>query len=567
MKDNIKKGSKHKKSKKQKKPNQKKMDLDYYTVKIPIMGDFLTDKKLMQLESITRRDTTVIIRYLDIIHEKRDQLWKINTEGNTVQKIDPTKLDHVTLTSDGLKRRNKKTGVMVKSPPRKKVEFNLKHEFNFRITVRELKECRDTAIAMYHSYLSKQDKHEASYWKFHFTTAFFDSEDESALSSKLSWWETQKKPARPTQATNYKPHKLPRIMNQSSCQLHSDRTEIKGTQLTSFWVELYATEKRTKIIPYHLWLPLNPSDYHLEQLNLGKPKAFRVVKKTNGRWMLHVSLEPFETKIVEVPEKPPAVLGGDLGMKRTLVTVLLKPGELVTHQDIRMFSQPFKRKKLNQLDKKIARMQRKLARRKASGKNYKNIVRSLKECRHTRQELSEHYDHELSKEVALYVAELSQNYDLQVSIGKLKGIRNSRWRGDGKSKRHRKQLHRWTYFRITSFFSYKFKKVGLSEAQFTFLNEAMTSKTCSKCGSRNTSRPCQSILLCHENNCGAILNADINAAINMASKLIVSQLLKLSDNDKNQFQIAFDQWSTNTRVQAWMGATGMIRLSEGRKPG
>ena len=229
----------------------------------------------------------------------------------------------------------------------------------------------------------------------------------------------------------------------------------------------------------------------------------------------------------------------------------------------------FRRKKLNQLDKKIARLQRKLARRKTSGKNYKNIARCLKAHRHTRKELSEHYDHELSKEVALYVAELSQQYDLQVSIGKLKGIRNSRWRGDGKSKRHRKQLHRWTYFRITTFFSYKFKKVGLTEAQFTFLNEAMTSKTCSKCGSGNTSRPCQSILLCHDPDCGAILNADINAAINMASKLIVSQLLKLSENDKNQklFQIAFDQWSTNTRVQAWVGATGMIRLSEGRKPG
>ena len=549
------------------KSQQKKTDLDYYTVKIPIMTDYLTDKKLRQLEIITRRDTSVIIRYLDIIHDQQNQLWKIDTEGNTIQKIDPVKLDHLTLTSNGLKRRNKKTGVMVKSPARKKVQFNLKHEFGFRITVRELKECRDTAIAMYHSYLTKQDKHEATYWKFHFTTAFFDSEDESALASKLSWWETQKKPARPNQASNYKPHKLPRIMNQSSCQLYLDRTEKKGTQLSSYWVELYATEKRTKIIPYHLWLPLNPSDYHLEQLKLGKAKAFRLVKKMNGCWMLHVSLEPVETKIVNIPEKPPAVLGGDLGMNRTLVTVLLKPGEPVTHQDIRMFSQPFKRKKLNQLDKKIARLQGKQARRKALNKNYKNIVRCLKEYRHTRKELSEHYDHELSKEVALYIAELSQKYDLQVSIGKLKGIRNSRWRGDGKSKQHRKQLHRWTYFRMTTFMSYKFIKVGLSEAQFTFLNEAMTSKTCSKCGSRNTSRPCQAILLCHDSSCGAILNADINAAINMASKLIVSQLLKLSDNDKNQFQIAFDQWSTNIRVQAWMGATGMIRLSEGRKPG
>ena len=282
MKDNNKKDQKTKKTKKQRKSKQKKMDLDYYTVKIPIMGDYLTDKKLMQLESITRRDTTVIIRYLDIIHEMRDQLWKINLEGNTTQNIDSTKLDHLTLTSTGLKRKNKKTGVMVKSPARKKVQFNLKHEFGFRITVRELKECRDTAIAMYHSYLSKQDKHEASYWKFHFTTAFFDSEDEAALARKLSWWQTQKKPARPTKAKNYKPHKLPRTMNQSSCQLHYDRAEVQGTQLTSYWVELYATEKRTKTIPYHLWLPLNPSDYHLEQLNQGKPKAFRMVKKNNG---------------------------------------------------------------------------------------------------------------------------------------------------------------------------------------------------------------------------------------------------------------------------------------------
>jgi len=58
--NNNEKDLKPKKTKNKKTYKQKKVDLDYYTVKIPIMNDFLTDKKLMQLDTIVKQDMKVI---------------------------------------------------------------------------------------------------------------------------------------------------------------------------------------------------------------------------------------------------------------------------------------------------------------------------------------------------------------------------------------------------------------------------------------------------------------------------------------------------------------------------
>jgi transposase len=46
-------------------------------------------------------------------------------------------------------------------------------------------------------------------------------------------------------------------------------------------------------------------------------------------------------------------------------------------------------------------------------------------------------------------------------------------------------------------------------------NERWSSMTCHRCGSRNTERPCQSIIHC--GSCGLTYNADFNAAINIGS--------------------------------------------------
>ncbi|MFX0206144.1 MAG: zinc ribbon domain-containing protein [Candidatus Hodarchaeota archaeon] len=69
--------------------------------------------------------------------------------------------------------------------------------------------------------------------------------------------------------------------------------------------------------------------------------------------------------------------------------------------------------------------------------------------------------------------------------------------------------------------------------QFHIIREGWTSQTCSKCESRNTTRPFQALVICHD--CGAHIQADINGAMNIAFKLIKS--LKTAT--------ALDQWLIN----------------------
>jgi len=121
----------------------------HLTVKIPVMDDQLTHKKAHQLERLTARDTTVIKRYLTIIEREEEQLWQQGREG---RKLDSNKLDAITLTSRPLTRKNRRTGAVITTPGRLVVKYDLKMEFADRITVRELKECRDTAVELWHSY-------------------------------------------------------------------------------------------------------------------------------------------------------------------------------------------------------------------------------------------------------------------------------------------------------------------------------------------------------------------------------------------------------------------------------
>ena len=98
---------------------------------------------------------------------------------------------------------------------------------------------------------------------------------------------------------------------------------------------------------------------------------------------------------------------------------------------------------------------------------------------------------------------------------------------------------------------YKLQRLGLPEAQVVLIRETWTSVTCCKCGSRNTERPFQALLLCHD--CGAQLQADINAAMNLAFKLICS----LVD------EVGLDQWLIKPLLEGKYAAKSVS--STGRK--
>ncbi len=493
------------------------------------MDDKLSLKKLQQLERLSARDTTVIHEYLRIIEHESPQLWRPGQEG---RRIAISKLDRVTLTSKPLTRK-KQDGIVKKTPGRPRVKYDLKHRFQGRITARELKECRDIAVAMWHSYCEQCRDHDRIYWQIMQKNKYLNQESE--LAGVLAWWETEKKPARPRQAKEYQERRIPRQMNLGTTVFIHKRE----TKLTRNWLELYSLERRT-----HIWLPLNLSSYHMNVLTVTDAKTVQLIHHDTGRWYAHVTVV-YPAPELQDKNKPLALVSTDLGINMAATAVLLTAdglGELTTEK-IRFFDQKKKKQMINDLDRQIASLQRRKDKYRQKGCPTYGMTRKLNKRRHRRKHLAIQYDHELTAQIVRWVHKLSTRYTVYVALGKLKGIRNSRRKGDGKSRGHRRKLHLWAFARITGMLTYKLQQIGQSPEQLIVIQESWTSKTCWKCGSTETSRPFQALLLCHA--CGAQLQADINGAINIAFKLIYS----LDDP-------ALDQWLRNPPFDQNNGRNG-----------
>jgi IS605 OrfB family transposase len=472
------------------------------------MDDRLSPKKAQQLNRLTARDTTVIQRYLEIIAREEATLWRTGSEG---RRLDKTKLDALTLTSKSQKR-TQPDGTVRYTQSRTTVHYDLKAQFGHRITVRELQECRDTAVAMWHAYREKVMEHERRYWQILQNPKYVDREDQ--LAQVLHWWATQKQPLPPCQAAGYLPRKLPRRANVGRTAYLQERP----TKLTQAWLEVYFPERGK-----HLWLPLNLSSYHRNQLQLGPIKTVQLVKHKNKRWYAHctIRITLLKAKPEENPlAKPLAVFAHDLGLKKASVAVLLTEAGTLTKDQLWFFKQPTKQRKINTLDNRIASIQRRYATHQTHRKSTKGLTRLLKRLAEKRHRLAVQYDHELTAQIIRLVQQLERHYTLYVAIGRLTGIRRIRWKGDGGSRQQRRELHRWAFARITAMLEYKLARIGFPLEQFRAVSEAWTSRTCSRCESTDTLRPTQGLLLCR--TCGLQLNADINGAKNIGFRLIKS---------------------------------------------
>lgn len=270
--------------------------------------------------------------------------------------------------------------------------------------------------------------------------------------------------------------------------------------------------KHLKLCPYvaristlrrevKLTIPLNPAKYHLDALEKDTVKSFQLVKR-HERYYVHVKVE------YEVPTQPVhAVRGIDLGVKRSMASVMLRPNQPLRSSDFSILQDGLKRKRLNRLEKRTAELQQ--ARK----------WEPLKRIRHKRLHVSEYYDRLAAKQVAT----TSQN--ALVVVGYPKGIKYENFKGNGKA-RLRRTLAHWTYGREIRYIQEECAKVGVpAEAP----DEHWSSRTCHRCGSRNTERTTQSIFHCW--NCELIYNADYNAAINIGSPFLPTATTRRATGD------------------------------------
>lgn len=148
------------------------------------------------------------------------------------------------------------------------------------------------------------------------------------------------------------------------------------------------------------------------------------------------------------------------------------------------------------------KMIKQLAHRKIEHKKNKQNKRNL-------TNYSKDYLHKVTSQIAKDLS--TQGIEVLI-LENLKNLRNSasRKRGTSKGKLLNYIINSFPYSMFQNFLKYKCLDLGI---QVEFINPAYTSKTCSRCGSLNTSRPKQETFICID--CNFQLNADLNGSRNI----------------------------------------------------
>jgi IS605 OrfB family transposase len=158
----------------------------------------------------------------------------------------------------------------------------------------------------------------------------------------------------------------------------------------------------------------------------------------------------------------------------------------------------FNSKKLNDYREKKEKIRGSIQR-----KGTKGAKKLLKRLSGRERRAASIINHTIAKEIVSIAKAESKG----VSFEDLTGIR---FRAANKGRKFRKRVGKWSFHQLRSFVTYKAKRAGIP---IVSVNPAYTSKTCSTChhiGNRNgKSFKCD--------NCGNNMDADHNAAINIAT--------------------------------------------------
>jgi putative transposase len=276
----------------------------------------------------------------------------------------------------------------------------------------------------------------------------------------------------------------PSFEDKTPCRVDYRTGEVESGKgkFSPIWIHVSTLEKGNTID-----IPLNPSQYHLNELNNAEIDDFEIVKR-NKKYYVHISI----TKFVE--DKPVSSIGGgDQGLNRTIAVVLLE-NPLPREEHL---MDAAKRELLDKYDSIVASLQE------------ANKWDKLREMRNKRGNVSLYCDWILANDTAEFTE------GSLIMIGNT-SFRQTQFRGNGMPKL-RKRIGRWSYSRQRKFIALKRAERGYPTL---FDEEKNTSRRCHICGSILTKRKWDdgySWIVCH--SCGAKIDADFNAAYNISYKI------------------------------------------------
>jgi putative transposase len=287
----------------------------------------------------------------------------------------------------------------------------------------------------------------------------------------------------------------PSFQDKTACRIdyRTGKIERGKGKFTPLWIHISTLEKGRRID-----IPLNPSQYHVNQLNNAEIDDFEIIKHKK-KYYVHISI----TKVVE--DKQISSIGGiDQGLNRTLAVVLLDaPMPREEH-----LLDATKRELLDKYDTIIASLQ--------EAKKWDK----LRELRNKRANVSIYGDWCLANQIAKFTEKSL------IAIGNTP-FRQTQFRGNGMPKL-RKRIGKWSYGRQRKFISLKRAERGYPTL---LVGEYNTSRKCHICGSMLTTRKWDngySWILCH--SCGAKIDADFNAAHNISDSIIPTAVWVYNNN-------------------------------------
>ena len=215
-----------------------------------------------------------------------------------------------------------------------------------------------------------------------------------------------------------------------------------------------------------------------------KPRQAIVRRELFNRWYVYVIYDVHESELIAVPASDTDVVGVDRGVAKTVVCST----GLVAN--------------LPKLDKLVAcrkRYQRRMA-RQVKGSNRRNVTQGRIARLHRKEStVRQNWSHHAAKVIA--------------SLGQLIAIEKLNTKGMTKAGGTRKrglnrEIMKSAWGRLEHYLSYKAREL-------IQINPAYTSQTCSQCGCiAKENRRSQPRFECMD--CGHTINADLNAAINIA---------------------------------------------------
>ena len=231
---------------------------------------------------------------------------------------------------------------------------------------------------------------------------------------------------------------------------------------------------------------LDIGEYQRQALTGQKPKSATLCKKHDG-YFLDIQVK----NTLPDPGKATGTLGVDLGIK-----------DIATLSD----GSSFGGETLNAYRLKRHRVRKSLQSKAHKGKKSmrKNARRTLKRLSGKERRHQKAVNHRISKQVV----ETAKANNQAIVLEDLKGIRE---RTNKRLRKSQRGLHNsWAFYQLRDFIAYKAARAGVS---VVLINPAYTSQTCSSCHHLGTRRG--KVFSC--SNCGALMDADLNGAINIAA--------------------------------------------------